>query len=370
MARAVLENITRRIGDATIVDRVSLDVADGELVAVLGPSGCGKSTLLRLVAGLDQLSSGTIVLGERRIDDVPAHERDVAMVFQSYALYPHLTVRGNVEFPLRMRGMPRAERARRVEHVATLVELDGLLDRKSAALSGGQRQRVALARALVREPALFLLDEPLSNLDARLRADVRRSIRALQQRLGVTTLYVTHDQTEAMTLGDRVVVIERGHVQQVGTPLEVYERPANAFVAGFVGAPPMNLLTATWDGARLRVGEESVALDDAQRAALGDRRGEVPIGVRPEALVPSATPSTVASASASGAIDDGASLVARVEPRSAEILGGETLLRARLGAATLVARLPGNVAEPPAQLVAAMRDLFLFDAKDGRRLFP
>jgi ABC-type sugar transport system ATPase subunit len=368
MAHAVLDQVCRRIGDATIVDGVTLDVADGELVAVLGPSGCGKSTLLRLVAGLDALSSGAIFLGERRIDDVPAHERDVAMVFQSYALYPHLTVRGNVEFPLRMRGVPRAERVRRVEQVAALVELDGLLDRKPAALSGGQRQRVALARALVRAPALFLLDEPLSNLDARLRADVRRSIRALQRRLGVTTLYVTHDQTEAMTLGDRVVVLERGRVQQVGTPLEVYERPANAFVAGFVGAPPMNLLAAAWDGTSLRVGGEHVALDDAQRTALGARRGAVTVGVRAEALAPADPPAAAASTAAT--TDDAPALVARVEPGSAEILGGETLLRARVGAVALVARLPGNVAAPPPQVGALPRDLFLFDAEDGRRLFP
>ena len=362
MARAVLDRVSRSIGGVPIVREVTLDAADGELVAVLGPSGCGKSTLLRLVAGLDELTSGSIRLGGRRIDDVPAHERDVAMVFQSYALYPHLTVRGNVEFPLRMRRMPRAERARRVEQVAALVELDGLLDRRPAALSGGQRQRVALARALVREPALFLLDEPLSNLDARLRADVRRSIRALQRRLGVTTLYVTHDQTEAMTLGDRVVVLDRGSVQQVGTPLEVYERPANAFVAGFVGAPPMNLLDADWDGSSVHVGGERVALGETRSAALGAVRGRVTVGIRPEAFAPCAF-DDVASA------PEG-TLVARVALRSGEILGGETLLRARIGSAPVVVRLPGNIADPPPLVAAARRDVFVFAAGDGRRLVP
>ena len=361
MARAILDGVSRTIGGVPILRDVTLDVADGELVTVLGPSGCGKSTLLRLVAGLDELSAGTIRLGERRIDDVPAHERDVAMVFQSYALYPHLTVRGNVEFPLRMRRMPRAERLRRVEQVAALVELDGLLERRPAALSGGQRQRVALARALVREPALFLLDEPLSNLDARLRADVRRSIRALQRRLGVTTLHVTHDQTEAMTLGDRVVVLERGRVQQVGTPLEVYERPANAFVAGFVGSPPMNLFDGDWDGASLHVAGASVAVAESHRPSLGARRGRVKVGIRPEAFVPRG---------AEQARDTAAALQARVEPHSVEILGGDTLVRAHLGDATIVARLAGNVAEPPACVAAAPRDVFVFDAHDGRRLVP
>lgn len=361
MARAVLDRVSRTIGGVPIVRDVTLDAADGELVAVLGPSGCGKSTLLRLVAGLDELTSGSIRLGGRRIDDVPAHERDVAMVFQSYALYPHLTVRGNVEFPLRMRRVPRAERARRVEQVASLVELDGLLDRKPSALSGGQRQRVALARALVREPELFLLDEPLSNLDARLRADVRRSIRALQRRLGVTTLYVTHDQTEAMTLGDRVVVLDRGGVQQVGTPLEVYERPANAFVAGFVGAPPMNLLDGRWDGTILHVGGERLALGETRGAALGAVRGQVTVGIRPEAFAP--CPDTTADAA-------GAAFVARVALRSGEILGGETLLRARIGSEPVVVRLPGNVADPPPLVAAARRDVFVFAVGDGRRLLP
>src|SRR5581483_2946327 len=266
MARALLENVGKRYGDVVALEGFSLDVADGELVTVLGPSGCGKSTLLRLIAGLEPMTDGAIRLDERRIDGLPPEDRDVAMVFQSYALYPHMTVRGNVEFPLRMRRVARAERRRRAQEVAELLEIGAMLDRRPSALSGGQRQRVALARALVRHPALFLLDEPLSNLDARLRASVRQYIRDVQRRLSVTTLYVTHDQTEAMTRGHRVVVLDRGRMQQVDTPLAVYERPANAFVAGFLGAPPMNLVPGEVAGGVLAVGDQRVDLRRAWRA--------------------------------------------------------------------------------------------------------
>ncbi|MEW6268248.1 MAG: ABC transporter ATP-binding protein, partial [Thermodesulfobacteriota bacterium] len=284
MARAVLTGLEKRFGDLAVLRSFSLVAEDGELVTVLGPSGCGKSTLLRLIAGLEEPTGGTITLDGRRIDELPPHERDVAMVFQSYALYPHMTVRANVEFPLRMRGVARDERRRRAEEVAGLLELGELLERKPGALSGGQRQRVALARALVRRPALFLLDEPLSNLDARLRESVRRYIRDVQRRLHVTTLYVTHDQTEAMTLGDRVVVLERGRVQQCDTPVAVYERPANAFVAGFVGTPPMNLLRGRRADGMLAIGDVRIPLDDAARRTLSGAGAEVVVGVRPEAF--------------------------------------------------------------------------------------
>src|SRR5439155_1277840 len=232
--------VSKRFDDVVALGDFTLAVEDGELVTVLGPSGCGKSTLLRLTAGLETLSGGSIRIGGRPIECLAPHERDVAMVFQSYALYPHMTVRGNIEFPLRMHGVAREARRRRVEDVAALVEIGAILERRPAQLSGGQRQRVALARALVRHPALFLLDEPLSNVDAPLRAALRQHIRALQRRLGVTTLYVTHEQAEAMTLGDRMVVLARGRIQQVDAPGAVYERPANTFVAGFLGLPPMN----------------------------------------------------------------------------------------------------------------------------------
>ncbi len=358
MARAVLEGVAKAFGRTQILDDFSLTVEDGELVTVLGPSGCGKSTLLRLVAGLEELDAGTIHLGERRIDTLPARERDVAMVFQSYALYPHLTVRGNIEFPLRMRGVARAERARKVEEVAASLELTELLDRRPAALSGGQRQRVALARALVRSPALFLLDEPLSNLDARLRGDVRRSIRDVQRRLGVTTLYVTHDQTEAMTLGDRVVVLDRGRIQQCDTPLRVYERPANAFVAGFVGTPPMNLLPAMLAGGQVVLGAQRVELAAEARAALGGHEGEVLLGIRPEDFV------------AAAAEDAPPGLTARVDAASREALGGETLFRARLEDRDVSVRLFGNVADPPPRVVAPPDAFHFFAVADGRRLAP
>src|SRR5438105_10865272 len=245
MARVALEHVdkvypggTRALSDCT------LRIEDGELVVVVGPSGCGKSTLLRLVAGLEEVSAGTVRIGERVVNELSPQERNVAMVFQDYALYPYLTARGNLEFPLRMRRLARGAIRDRVEAIARLLDIVALLDRLPKQLSGGQRQRVAMGRALVREPAVFLLDEPLSNLDAKLRVQVRAEIKELQARTRTTMMYVTHDQVEAMTLGDRVVVLDRGRVQQVAPPRGLYERPANVFVAGFIGNPPMNLFPA------------------------------------------------------------------------------------------------------------------------------
>jgi multiple sugar transport system ATP-binding protein len=229
-------------GGVHAVRNLDLEIADGELVVLLGPSGCGKSTVLRLVAGLESLTSGEIHVGGRRVDHEPPDRRDVAMVFQSYALYGHMTVAENIEFPLRMRGVPRSERRERARETAELLELTPLLDTKPGALSGGQQQRVAMGRALVRRPAAFLLDEPLSNLDARLRVHVREEIRRIQRRLGVTTVHVTHDQVEALSLGDRVAVLKDGEIQQHGPGQELYDRPGNTFVATFLGQPGMNLL--------------------------------------------------------------------------------------------------------------------------------
>jgi ABC-type sugar transport system ATPase subunit len=343
--------VGKRFGDVVALADFNLDVEQGELVTVLGPSGCGKSTLLRLAAGLEPPTDGSIHVGGRRIDHLPPHERDVAMVFQSYALYPHMTVRGNIEFPLRMRNVARAERARRADEVAALLEIGNLLDRRPAALSGGQRQRVALARALVRNPALFLLDEPLSNLDARLRTSVRQSIRAVQRRLHVTTLYVTHDQVEALTLGDRVVVMDRGHIQQVDPPEVVYARPANTFVATFVGTPAMNLLEARWEAGTLHVGDQEVRLPSL-RFRLGDTARPVVIGVRPEAF------------------DAERGLVAEVDASSREVLGGETLLRGRVGTTEVSLRLPGSGRDVPERVVAAPSSFHVFDATTGARLGP
>ncbi|HLI43589.1 MAG TPA: ABC transporter ATP-binding protein [Acidimicrobiales bacterium] len=244
MASAVgLEAVEKRYGASTLaLSSLTLRAEAGELLVLLGPSGCGKSTALRIVAGLERPTSGTVRIGERIVNDVEPKDRDVAMVFQSYALYPHLTVRKNMEFPLRSRRVPAAERERRVREAARALHLEDLLDRRPAQLSGGQRQRVALARAIVRDPAVYLMDEPLSNLDARLRVEMRAELIELHRRSGTTIVYVTHDQVEAMTMGDRVAILREGVLQQVGTPAEVHDRPANSFVASFIGSPPMNLL--------------------------------------------------------------------------------------------------------------------------------
>jgi ABC-type sugar transport system ATPase subunit len=352
MARLDWEHVVKRFGADVAVADLSLSVGDGELLTILGPSGCGKSTLLRLTAGLETLSSGAIRLDGKRIDDVAPHARDVAMVFQSYALYPHLSVCANIEFPLRMRGASRDERRHRVEEMAALLELDELLERRPAQLSGGQRQRVALARALVRRPAVFLLDEPLSNLDARLRLSVRQHIRQLQRRLGVTTVYVTHDQTEAMTLGDRMVVLQSGRIQQVDRPAAVYESPANTFVAGFLGSPAMNLIPAAYRDGAIRVGKQELSIP----AILGARLpAELMIGVRPEAFA--ATPG-----------DTKGRLVAVPQPDTTEVLGNETLVRAAMDGAQLIARLPGIARKIPERLTVAFEQLHLFSAASGERI--
>jgi multiple sugar transport system ATP-binding protein len=242
LAQVSFDGVTKRFGDTTAVDDLTLHIADGELLVLLGSSGCGKTTALRMVAGLEEVTSGTVSIGERVVNDIDPKDRDVAMVFQSYALYPHLTVAKNIEFPLRQRGVDKEERAAKVKRAAETLGLATLLDRKPGQLSGGQRQRVALARAIVREPLVFLMDEPLSNLDAALRVQTRADIVSLQARLSTTTIYVTHDQVEAMTMGDRIAVMSEGKLQQVAAPEALYARPANSFVAHFLGSPGMNLM--------------------------------------------------------------------------------------------------------------------------------
>ena len=244
MAGVRLSGVTKRFGDVVAVDGVSLDVADCDFMILLGPSGCGKSTLLRMIAGLEDPTEGDVFIGDRRVNDVMPKERDVAMVFQSYALYPHKTVQANIEFPLKVRDVPKAERAKAAKDAASMLGLTEYLGRKPGALSGGQRQRVALARAIVRRPAVFCMDEPLSNLDAKLRGETRAELIGLHQRLGATFVYVTHDQVEAMTMGTRIAVMSRGVLQQVGTPQEVYDTPGTVFVATFLGTPPMNIFPA------------------------------------------------------------------------------------------------------------------------------
>jgi multiple sugar transport system ATP-binding protein len=339
---------TRAIADCT------LRIDDGELVVLVGPSGCGKSTLLRLLAGLESVTGGTIRIGDRVVNDLTPQERNIAMVFQDYALYPFMSVRRNLEFPLKMRRLPSDEMRRRVEWAAGLLDIMPLLERLPKELSGGQRQRVAMGRALVREPAVFLLDEPLSNLDAKLRVQVRAEIGELQERTGTTMIYVTHDQVEAMTLGHRVAVLDKGVLQQVAPPRELYDQPANVFVAGFIGNPPMNLFSTrlSADGG-MRVGDQRVPIAPRLSADHLRNHATLTAGIRPENF-------RLAS--------DGGGLRAIVE--HVEYLGHETLAYVRVGeadvpeAVRLVARLPGMHALDNGTVVTLQVDsdrIHLFD---------
>jgi multiple sugar transport system ATP-binding protein len=285
MAEIVLDHVTKRFGDGTVaVDDANLAIDDGEFMILVGPSGCGKSTCLNMIAGLEDISEGEIRIGDRVVNQLSPKDRDIAMVFQNYALYPHMTVRDNMAFSLKLARVDRAEVDRKVNEAAELLELTGLLDRKPANLSGGQRQRVAMGRAIVRSPQAFLMDEPLSNLDAKLRVQMRTTVARLQNELGTTTVYVTHDQTEAMTLGDRVAVMRGGVIQQVGSPEELYQRPRNLFVAGFIGSPAMNFLPGTLEDGRLRTALGDVELP-AEVTAKVRRAGagrDLIVGIRPE----------------------------------------------------------------------------------------
>jgi multiple sugar transport system ATP-binding protein len=292
MADIVLQHLSKRYPNGfEAVKDLSLEIAEAELLVLVGPSGCGKTTALRMVAGLEDISAGDLYIGGRRVNDVPEKDRDIAMVFQNYALYPHMTVAQNIGFSLKLARKPKAEIRQRVDETARLLGLEEFLDRRPKQLSGGQRQRVAMGRAIVREPQAFLMDEPLSNLDAQLRVHMRGEIEALQKRLGVTTLYVTHDQIEAMTMGDRVAVLRAGELQQVGTPTEVYDRPVNLFVAGFMGSPPMNLARATIDSSNgdlvTNLGSTTLPIpaEIARERKLDAWAGrDVVVGIRPEDL--------------------------------------------------------------------------------------
>ncbi|MEX2153803.1 MAG: sn-glycerol-3-phosphate ABC transporter ATP-binding protein UgpC [Gemmatimonadaceae bacterium] len=334
MARVSFEHVSKRFGETRVVEDLDLEVADGELLVLVGGSGSGKSTILRMLAGLETVSSGTIHIAGRDVTELPPRERNVAMVFQDYALYPHMTVRENLSLGLRLKRVPRPEIDRRVGWAAGMLGLEALLDRKPKQLSGGQRQRVAMGRAMVREPLVFLFDEPLSNLDAGLRAQMRIEIGALQHRLKTTTVYVTHDQVEAMTLGDRIVVLADGRIQQVGRPIELYHAPANRFVAGFIGTPPMNFLEGTVheedgrvafvaEGARVELPRETLALDHSS--------GPVTLGVRPEDLM------LVLSASDTRTGDTLSGCVVLVER-----LGGTSHVHFEVGRHRLLASLSGD----------------------------
>ena len=343
-----------------VLHAIDLDVADGEFVVLVGPSGCGKSTLLRMTAGLETVTSGEIRIGERIVNDVAAKDRDVAMVFQNYALYPHLSVAQNIAFGMKMRGVPEDVVRERVAQTAQMLSLDALLARKPSALSGGQRQRVAMGRAIVREPALFLFDEPLSNLDARLRSQMRVELRRLHGRLGTTTIYVTHDQVEAMTLAQRIVVLNQGRIEQIGTPAQIYDRPASTFVASFMGAPPMNLLRGrlSVDGCafELEGGAGSIDIAAAPGRSHLVPQGDYVLGIRPEHVL-------------TGSFPAGPRL--RLPIDLCEVLGADNLAFGEWGAQRMVVRLPHDVQPAPGDSL----DVFLpgarlafFDGVTGRRI--
>ena len=354
MASLEVTGLTKSFGPTHVLHGIDLAVEDGEMIVIVGASGCGKSTLLRIVAGLETATSGSIRIAGREVAALEPAERDIAMVFQNYALYPHMTVEQNMAYGLKIRGLPKPEIARRVAEAAGLLGIEALLTRRPRQLSGGQRQRVAMGRAIVREPKLFLFDEPLSNLDAKLRVQMRAEIRRLQRRLGVTSLFVTHDQTEAMTLGDRLVVMHAGHAAQIATPMEIWARPADTYVAGFIGSPAMNFLAGT-----LAEGGHAVALASGPtlRFADGPRAGgegkPLTIGIRPEHIE-----------LAEGGLPMPLDLV--------EPLGSETVLHGKLpGGEALVVKLAGPAPDAPSLPVAFPPGaLHVFDGETGKRLDP
>jgi multiple sugar transport system ATP-binding protein len=285
MAKVWLDNVARQFNVVTAVEDISFKIPDGAFWVLVGPSGCGKSTILRMIAGLESATSGQIQIGDQIVNEVPARDRDVAMVFQNYALYPHMTVAENLAFGLKMRKVERVQVQQRVRSVAEALDLSHLLQRKPKQLSGGQQQRVALGRAIARQPKVFLLDEPLSNLDAQLRDDTRAELKRLHQQVGITTIYVTHDQTEAMTLADRIVVLSQGRIQQIGSPQEIYQNPANRMVATFLGSPPMNLLQATYREEAFHFKEQNIPCPDRLKPKLTELQGKtVDLGIRPEGI--------------------------------------------------------------------------------------
>lgn len=351
------QNVSKTFGGSAVVDHLNLVAEDGELVVLLGPSGCGKTTTLRMLAGLEDATSGDIFIGSERINDVPTRYRDIAMVFQNYALYPHMTVAENLGFSLRLRGVAKAEAQARIAEVARLLEIENLLGHKPQQLSGGQRQRVALGRAIVRRPKLFLFDEPLSNLDATLRATMRVELAKLHDRLGATMLYVTHDQAEAMTLGETIVVLDQGAVQQRGTPAEIYHRPANTFVAGFVGNPRMNLIDGELEtGGMFRSGSLKIDLSNLWPGiAAADQGKNLALGVRGENLIP---------CDPSDSLLDG-------EIELVEDLGSDRFIHVKCGSVELITRASGKQSFRKGNrlyLKVNAKDLHLF--RQGIRLEP
>ena len=346
MAQIRLVNVCKRWGSYVGVDNFSLEIADAEFLVLLGPSGCGKTTTMRMIAGLEESSSGEIWIGDRMVNGMEPKDRDISMVFQSYGLYPNLTVYENIRFPLRVRNVPKDQHDARVMRAAEMVELGPLLDRRPAALSGGQRQRVALARAIVREPNAFLMDEPLSNLDAKLRVSTRAQIKNLHHTLKTTTIYVTHDQIEAMTLADRVVVMNKGEVQQVGTPTDIYDHPANTFVASFIGSPAMNLIPGQINGGTFNA-------EGMQVAGLAGN-GPVTLGFRAEDA---------------SVVNEGGDIAAPVY--AMELLGDATLVSVRIAGALVAVRAPKDFRidiGAPLQIKLPLSAVHLFDAQSGARI--
>jgi len=355
-----LKNLTKTFGSTIVVDDLSLEINDGELVVLLGPSGCGKTTTLRMLAGLEQATSGEILIDGQRVNDLPPQLRDVAMVFQSYALYPHMTVAENIGYPLRVRKLEREQIKKQVEQTAAMLEIEALLARKPRELSGGERQRVALARAIVRHPRAFLMDEPLSNLDARLRLQMRGELKHLQHDLGTTTVYVTHDQAEAMTLGHRVAIMKQGQLQQFDTPLNIYNQPANRFVAEFVGSPSMNFLKGEVDLKGRTFGADGIAFELSDEQLAGFKAPGVDthaiLGIRPEHVQVSANER-----------DDWLPASVYVT----ELMGSETFVFVQFGREKIVARAPGDFRAEVESTVWIQLDVakaHLFEASSSRRL--
>ena len=348
MATVELNNVKKRFGPVEVIHGVSTTIKDGEFIVIVGPSGCGKSTLLRMVAGLESISEGEISIGGKTVNDLEPMDRDIAMVFQNYALYPHMSVRENMGYGLKIAKMPKAKIEEKVNAAAKLLQLDEYLDRRPRDLSGGQRQRVAMGRAIVREPSVFLFDEPLSNLDAKLRVQMRLEIRDLQNRLGITALYVTHDQVEAMTMADRMIVMNDGRVEQIGTPLEVYETPQTLFAAQFIGSPSMNVFETTVQNNILSIGDTTVPVNT-------EAKGKVIAGMRPEHVI----------------VDDNGPLSITVQ--MGEPLGANTLLHGRLDGTSdaFTISLPGvhhTVAGQVIRFAVDPRHMHLFDIKSGGRI--
>jgi multiple sugar transport system ATP-binding protein len=371
LASLGIHNIRKIYGDKAkaveVLKGINLDIADGEFLILVGGSGCGKSTLLNMIAGLETVTEGEITINGKRVNDLPPKDRDIAMVFQSYALYPSMSVRDNIAFGLSLRKVPKVEQDATISRVAKLLQIEALLDRKPAQLSGGQRQRVAMGRALAREPQIFLFDEPLSNLDAKLRVEMRSEIKLLHKRLGITTVYVTHDQIEAMTLGDKIAVMKDGVVQQFGTPEEIYERPANTFVAGFMGSPPMNLIPIklTQEAgdivAQLSVGESGVMTSlklDRERSELAALVGRpLLLGLRPEHL--------------SDTVRDGLASSMTVPITMTEVTGADSLVFTQLGGVKVVCRMHPRALSASAHEALVQVDVtraVLFDADSGLRV--